>query len=144
MDDDERKLLEKLKKIEALRAGATTDGERSTAETVADIIRKRLAELQTESPPTEFKLTFGDDYSRRVFVALCRRYELKPYRYKGQRYTTINVKVSSAFMDQTLWPTFMALDAALKDHLNMVTARIVKQAIHPDASDADEAKQLQG
>ena len=40
----------------------------------------------------------ADDWSRQLFLALLRRYELKPYRYRGQRYTTVMVKVPKKFV----------------------------------------------
>ncbi len=43
----------------------------------------------------------GDMWSRKVFVALLRRYGIRPYRYKRQRYTTVMAKVSKKFVDRT-------------------------------------------
>ncbi len=45
-----------------------------------------------------------DMWPRRVFVALLRRYGIRPYRYRRQRYTTVMAKVSQRFVDDTLWP----------------------------------------
>ena len=50
---------------------------------------------------------------RRLFSALCRRYGLEPYRYKGQRYTTVIVRAPRSFIDRTLWPEYLELQAAL-------------------------------
>lgn len=138
MDDLEARLFEKLKKIEALHAGATTDGERDAAANVADAIRARLKRVEATDPPIEFRFRFDSPYSRRVFLALARRYGLKPYRNKGQRYSSVNLMVSKGFCDQTLWPTYLAISDELTKHLDAVTERIVREAVHGDQSEAPE------
>ena len=91
-------LIEKLIKIEALFAGATTLGERLSADLARQRILMRLKELLPKDPAIEYKFTFVDMWSRKVFVALLRRYDLKPYRYYRQRYTTVMVKVPESFL----------------------------------------------
>lgn len=77
-------------------------------------------------------------WSRELFIALWRRYELKPYRYRRQRHTTLNVKAPRSFIDKTLWPEFLALDRELTKHLDKITTRIIKSPIHRDTGDVDE------
>ena len=113
----EKELIEKLSKIERLFAGATSEGERSAAQNAGDRIRKRLEQVTVTDPPKEYKFTFVDMWSRKLFVALARRYGLKPYRYKRQRYTTVMMKVPKSFVDETLWPEFSQLDDVLIDYL---------------------------
>lgn len=72
-------------------------------------------------------------------MALCRRYGLTPFRYRGQRRTTLNVKVSRRFADEMLWPEFQQLSAALRRHIDDLTDRVIMTAIHGDVSDATEA-----
>jgi len=134
---DEARLIERLLAIEALHAGATTRGERVAAERAVARILERLRTLEAEDPPVEYKFTMGDMWSRKVFVALCRRYGLRPYRYKRQRYTTVMVRVSRRFVDETLWPEFRQLSETLQTYLTEVTDRVVTQVLHPDTSDAD-------
>jgi hypothetical protein len=135
---DETRLLEKLRAIEALFAGATTDGERTAAAEARKRIQQRLVELEINDPPREYKFTLGDGWSRKLFVALCRRYEIKPYRYRGQRRTTLMAKVSARFVNETLWPEYEQLATVLRQHLDEVTDRIISTAIHADASEARE------
>lgn len=71
----ERALLEKLRKIEALHAGTTVDGEREAAKKAAERIRARLAELRGQEKDVELKYSLPDPWKRKLFVALCRRYE---------------------------------------------------------------------
>ena len=52
---NEATLIEKLIKIEALFAGAATEGERVSADRARQRILQRLAELIPEDPPVEYK-----------------------------------------------------------------------------------------
>ncbi len=133
--DDERRLLEKLRRIEALFAGATTEGERSAAAEARQRVQDRLDALGPAEPAEEHRVSLPDAWSRRVFVALCRRYGLEPYRYRGQRGTTVQIRATRRFVDETLWPEFRAIAQVLRDHLDAVTARIIAQALHQDASE---------
>ncbi|MBW2733091.1 MAG: hypothetical protein JRH20_11925 [Deltaproteobacteria bacterium] len=133
---DEARLIEKLRLIEALFAGATTEGERVSAQHARERILARLRSLEVEVPPVEYKFTMRDMWSRRVFVALLRRYALSPYRYRRQRYTTVMVKVSKGFVDDTLWPQYQQLAESLSEYLSEVTDRVVSQVISEDLSEA--------
>ena len=85
---DEAKLREKLGKIEALFAGATTEGERVAAGEARRRIQMRLETIEKTEPLVEYKFTLADTWSRKVFMALLRRYDLKPCgsrRGHGQR-----------------------------------------------------------
>ncbi len=135
---DESRLMEKLARIEALFAGASTDGERVAAGEARERIRRRLADAVVQDPPIEVKFTFLDLWSRKLFVALLRRYELKPYRYSGQRHTTLMARVPRRFVDATLWPEFLELETTLRAHLTGVTERVIGQAVDGDTSEADE------
>jgi hypothetical protein len=133
---NEAKLIEKLLKIEALFSGAATEGERASADLARQRILRRLAELIPEDPPVEYKFTFRDMWSHKVFVTLLRRYGLKPYRYYRQRYTTVMVQVPKRFVDETLWPEFQEINSELNAYLQEVTDRVVKKVLHEDASEA--------
>ncbi len=138
---NERELIEKLQKIEALFAGAATSGERLSAELARERILKRLKEIMPEDPPVEFKFTFPDQWNRRVFLALLRRYDLRPYRYRRQRHTTVMVKVPKKFVDDTLWPEFLELSNQLEEYLEKTTARIISQVLNADSSEAEVMEQ---
>jgi len=136
---DEARLLEKLRAIEALFAGAATEGERVAAAEARKRIQLRLKAMEEADPPVEYKFTVGDGWSAKLFMALCRRYDIKPFRYRGQRRTTLMARVSRRFVDETLWPEFEQLSAVLRRHLSELTDRVIAAAIHQDVSDATEA-----
>ncbi|HEV8040561.1 MAG TPA: hypothetical protein VGP62_16950 [Bryobacteraceae bacterium] len=134
----EQQLREKLRKISALFHGATTAGERDAAAAAMERVKKGLGiTLQTEQP-IEFKFSLPDRWQRRLFSALCRRHGLEPYRYKRQRHTTVMVLVLRSFVDQTLWPEYQELRAALNDYLNDATERIIREEVYRDAGEASE------
>ena len=134
---DEARLIEKLRLIEALFSGATTEGERVAAERARDRILDRLKLWEKEEPPVEYRFSMADMWSRKVFLALLRRYGIRPYRYSGQRYTTVMAKVSKRFVDETLWPEFREVSATMRSYLSDVTDRVVQQVIHRDSSEAE-------
>ncbi|MBC8439960.1 MAG: hypothetical protein H8D87_09755 [Deltaproteobacteria bacterium] len=139
---NETKLIEKLKLIEALFAGATTDGEKDAAFNALQRIKERLKEIQKIDPPVEYKFTLSNMWSRKLFVALLRRYDIKPFRYYRQRYTTVMAKVSKTFVDETLWPEFEEFDKILKAYLDDITNKVISETIHEDSSEAEVVQQL--
>jgi hypothetical protein len=131
-------LLEKLRKIEALHAGTKVDGEREAARRAAERIRARLAELRGREQDEELLYRLPDPWKRKLFVALCRRYGLAPYRESGRRSTTIQVRAPMVFQRQTLWPEFVALSDELHAHLDELTNRVIREAISDDISEPPE------
>lgn len=137
-EDDEARLVEKLRKIEALFARATTPGERIAAGNAAERIRERLRRIERTEKPIEYRFSVTDGWSRQLLVALLRRYGISPYRYRGQRRTTVMARVTRSFVQDVLWPEFRELDATLRQHLDAVTQRVIATALHRDASDPEE------
>jgi hypothetical protein len=133
----EQQLMDKLRKVEALFAGAASDGERDAAAYAIEKIRERLKHTQASDPPIEYKFTLGDVWSRKLFIALLRRYGMSPYRYRGQRHTTVMVRVSRRFVDETLWPEYTELCDVLRGYLDDVTERVISGSIFADSSDAE-------
>jgi hypothetical protein len=134
----ETHLREKLRKIEALFAGAGTAGERLAAEAALERVRAKLAETERRDPPVEMQFSLGDPWSRHLFVALCRRYGLKPYRYPRQRRTTVMVRAPRRFIEDVLWREFCDIDKELRTYLQEVTFRIIREEVFADTSDAQE------
>jgi len=131
-------LLEKLRKIEALHAGTSVDGEREAARRAAERTRARLAELRGRGEDIEMHYRLPDPWKRKLFVALCRRYGLKPFREHGRRYSTAQLRAPKGFHQNTLWPQFEALCDELDAHLNELTTRVIREAINDDVSEPAE------
>ncbi len=130
-------LIDKLRKIERLYAGAATPGEKDAAAEAMGRIKKRLSEMGKVERPIEFKFTLSDGWSKKLFLALLRRYELRPYRYKRQRRNTVMVRAPSSFVNETLWPEFLEVSKVLQTHLDEITNRIISQGIHEDSGEED-------
>jgi hypothetical protein len=136
--DEEERLIERLRKIESLFARPATAGERVAAGNAAERIRRRLRNLEKVERPIELKFSLPDAWSRSLFVALLRRYEVEPYRYRGQRRTTVMARVTRTFASEVLWPEFQQLNETLREHLESVTHRVIQQAIHGDDAEVCE------
>lgn len=134
---NETELREKLRKIEALFAGATTTGEHNAAQAALNRIKDKLSQLGSTTN-VELRLSLDNPWSRTLMIALCRRYGINPYRYRGQRRTTVMIKAPRHFLDETLLPEFKALNKVLTRYLNDITERIIHTEIHSDTTDAHE------
>lgn len=141
---NEASLIEKLRLIEALFSGAATEGEALAAERAKERILNRLKSLEEEDPAIEYRFTMGDMWSRKVFTALLRRYGIRPYRYSGQRHTTVMAKVPESFVNDTLWPELQEIYKTLRVYLSEVTERVVSQVIHQDSADAEVVESPKG
>ncbi len=130
---DEERLKEKLRAIEALFAGATTEGEREAADRARKRIAARLMERQGERQ-VEWQFSL-DPWSHRLLVALSRRYGLEPYRYRRQRYSTLIVKASEHFLKETFLPEYDAMSKTLHEHLTAVTDRVVAEVLNADKTE---------
>ena len=141
--DEEQQLIAKLRKIEALFTRPGSDGERRAAESASDRIRARLATLEAVERPVEYRFSLADTWSRSLFIAILRRHGLTAYRYRGQRGTTVMVKVAKTYVDSTLWPEFQQLQAVLHEHFATVTKRVVAQVLG-DAEGPVEVREESG
>lgn len=131
-------LRDKLRKIEALFAGAKTAGEKAAAGAAADRIRARLAETGAREPTIEMRFSIHDPWSRKLFVALCRRYGLTPVRYPRMQRQSIVVVGPRSFLEGVLWAEFQELNGALTAWLTEVTDRLICEEVHADIRDAEE------
>ena len=134
----EQSLREKLRKIEALFAGAATEGEKVAAGAAAERIRDRLGQAAGKEKEIEVKFSISDVWSRQLFVALCRRYGLRPFRYRRMHRQTIIIRAPKSFVEQVLWPEFEELSAALTAYLSEITERVIREEVHGETGDADE------
>jgi len=136
--NEDAALRDKLRKIEALFAGAATAGERAAADAAAERIRAKLNEAEKREKPLEIRFSLPDPWSRQMFIALCRRYGLRPYRYPRMRRQSIIVRAPETFLNSVLWPEFQEINAALSDYLAQVTDKVIREAVYKDTGDAEE------
>jgi hypothetical protein len=98
----EQQLRDRLRKIAALFEGATTIGERNAAAAAIERTRKAMEAAAKVEHSIEYRFKLPDQWRRRLFSALCRRYGLEPYRQHRQRHTTVMVRAPQSFVEKTL------------------------------------------
>ena len=136
--NEHQNLVEKLKRIESLYADrAATAGEKAAAGEARERILDRIESFVRSDPPIEYSFSLQNPWSYKLFVALLRRYDIRPYRYARQRQTTIMARVPKRFLDETLWPEFKELNKVLKVYLTEITERVIRESINKDASDVE-------
>ena len=136
--NEEDILRDKLRKIEALFAGAGTAGERAAAGAAADRLREKLKTTELTEKPIEMKFSIADPWARQLFMALARRYGLRPYRYPRMHRQTIMLKGPPSFLQETLWPQFQELSRELSKFLDDITRRVISEEVFRNTADADE------
>ena len=132
-------LHEKLHTVESLFERAATAGEKAAAGAAAERIRARLREGAQREKPVELRFSVADPWSRKLFVALARRYGLHPYRYPRMHRRTVMLKVPRSFIDAVLWPAFVEINA-LAEYLAGVTDKIIREIVHSETSEAEEVE----
>lgn len=78
-----------------------------------------------------------DRWSRKLLVAILRKYEVVPYRYPRWRRSTIVANAPDRIINDIVWPEFQQIRAVLDAHLLEVTDRIIEEALHSDGREAD-------
>jgi hypothetical protein len=134
----EDSLREKLRKIETLFAGGATAGEKAAAGAAAERIRARLGKAARDERPEEIRFSVADSWSRQLFIALCRRYGIRPFRYPRMHKQTVIIKAPRSFIEQVLWPEFQELSSALTAYLSEITNRLIREEVHGEMQDAEE------
>ena len=140
----EQELRQKLRKIAALFEGATTAGERDAAAAALNRVRTALDAAERTEPSVEFSFRLPDRWNRQLFLALCRRYGLRPYRYPRQRHSTVVVRAPKSFVNRTLWPEYLEISRALDEYLSEATERIIRDEVFGDAGEAEERPEAPG
>src|ERR1700722_6462291 len=83
----------------------------------------RLGKAAATDARVEIKFSIPDNWSRQLFIALCRRYGISPFRYRRMHRQTVIVKAPRSFVEQVLWPKFQELSTALTAYLADITQR---------------------
>ena len=113
-------------------------GEKAAAGAAAERIRERLGKAEGTEKAVELKFSIPDLWSRQLFVALCRRYGLRPYRHPRMHRQSIMIKAPQSFIEQTLWLEFQELNAALVAYLSEITEKVIREEVHGETGEAEE------
>ena len=120
-------LLEKIKKIEALIVGASTDGEKNAALSAKERILKKYPALEIHKDPKEYSLYTSGEWNKKLLLAICRKYGIRPYRYKRQKYTTVMVKINETFLNEILWKEYQEYSKLLDQLVEEITDDLISK-----------------
>ena len=135
MVDDEQ-LRAKLAKVEALFRRTGSAGERAAAEAALKRLKSRLgASDEDRDPEIEFQFSLPDMWSVRLFVAVCRKHGVRPYRHARQRRTTVMASARQEFFEQVVLPEFNLLHDELESYFEDVTEQLIELALGLDGED---------
>jgi hypothetical protein len=137
-----RELEIKIAKLEALFAGTPYDGEKQAAKKNLERLIAKLHEEQARDKVIEMQYTGFTPYSKKLFLALLARYELKAYRYPRQKWTTVMVRGPQNFLHNVVWAEFLELNKLLQQHLSEITDCIISQNICSAVEEEREVRQL--
>ena len=89
------------------------------------------------------KFSLPDPWSVRLFVAVCRKHGVRPYRYPRQRRTTVMVRVQERAFDRLVWAEFSSLQTALELYFEDTVDLLITEALRSDGDDSTlEAPQI--
>lgn len=138
---DEAQIREKLAKIKALFAGATSPGERLAAQAALDRLQQRIDGMPqpqiVADPPVEFRFSLTNPWSLRLFLALARSKGYRPYRHPRMRRTSVCLMIGRRAVDADFWPEYLEMNKVLTEYLGELADHIIADCINPDRSDAE-------
>ena len=134
---NEQQIIEKLKRIGALFESTNMVGEKRAAALAMQRLSAKLQKTAEEEPTVEYKFCLQDMWSRKLFVALLRKYGITPYRYARQKYTTVLARVTKTFVDEVLWEEFKELNTVLQTYLEEVSDRLIKESVNADSTEVE-------
>ncbi len=120
-------LLDKIKKIEALISGAKTDGEKNAAILAKGRILEKFPELEINKNIKEFALYTSNTWHKKLLIAICRKYGIKPYRYYRQKHTTVMVKINTDFLNNVLWKEYLEYSTHLEELVEEITDSLIEK-----------------
>lgn len=122
-----KNLLDKIKKIESLILGAKTEGEKNAAISAKERILGKFPELEPNKNLKEYTLYTSDTWHKKLLIALCRKYEIKPYRYSRQKYTTVTIRVNEDFLNKILWKEYLEYSKSLEELIGEITDDLIEK-----------------
>jgi hypothetical protein len=130
-------IRERLAKLEVLFARGATEGERAAAGAALERLQARLDLAGSPHGESEIELqnTLPDVWAVHLFVALCRKHGVKPYRYPRQRRTTVMVRVRKAAFEQTIAAEFRMLHRELTTYFDEMVTHLITDVMKSDGDD---------
>ena len=134
---DDEELRAKLAKVEALFRRAGSAGERAAAGAAIDRLHDRLAgSAGKDEPEVELQFSLPDAWSVSLFVAVCRKHGVRPYRYRRQRRTSVVVSAREREFNRVVWPEYSRLQTELESYFEDVTDHLISRVMGSDGDDS--------
>ena len=128
-------IRDKLAKLEALFARGATAGERAAAGAALERMQARLDAIGRKAEPdVELQYILPDSWAVRIFVALCRKHGVTPYRYPRQRRTTVMVRTNKADFERTIATEFRMLHRELTRYFDEMVDHLIAGAMQSDGN----------
>lgn len=124
-------ILERIKKVEALIDWAKSVWEKNAAIAARERILKKYPELDIKNNIIEYTIKTQDFWHKKLFVAICRKYNIKPYRYYRQKYTTVTIKINEIFLNEVLWKEYLEYSKILEELVWWITDELINK-IHEE------------
>ena len=131
-------IADRLAKLEALFARGATEGERAAAGAAIERLQARLDLNEAapgSEPEIELQYSLPDVWALRLFIALCRKAGVRPYRYSRQRRTTVMVRVRQSEFERTVMAEFNTLHRALTETFGEIVDHLIADAMHGDGDE---------
>lgn len=130
-------IRDRLAKLEALFARGATEGERAAAGAALARMQARLdlGGKAVAEPEIELQYSLPDVWAVKLFVALCRKHEIKPYRYPRQRRTTVMVRVRQSEFERTIAAEFQSLHRELTGYFSETVEHLIGNVMKSDGDD---------
>jgi len=130
-------IRDRLAKLEALFARGATEGERAAAGAALARMQPRLdlGGKAVAEPEIELQYSLPDVWAVKLFVALCRKHEIKPYRYPRQRRTTVMVRVRQSEFERTIAAEFQSLHRELTGYFSETVEHLIGNVMKSDGDD---------
>lgn len=71
-----------------------------------------------------------------LFVAVCRKHGIRPYRYRRQRRTSVVVSARKREFNRVVWPEYSRLQTELESYFEDVTDHLVSRVMGSDGDDS--------
>ena len=134
---DDEELRAKLAKVEALFRRAGSPGERTAAAAAMERLHGRLAGPGgSREPEVELQFSLPDAWSVSLFVAVCRKHGVRPYRYRRQRRTSVVVSAREREFNRVVWPEYSRLQTELESYFEDVTDHLISRVMGSDGDDS--------
>jgi hypothetical protein len=126
----DRELLESLQAISKSLVGIRSDLSGKVEESWGEF-RAHAEALNNAGPVEEFRFSLPSARSQVLFCALLKRCGVKAYRYRGQKRSTINARVSKRFVDELLWPQYREFASILDTFFDGLAFQVISDTIGP-------------